>query len=225
MAVVIAIGVNSDGQREVLGLDLGPSEDGAFWLAFLRSLVARGLRGVRLVVSDAHQGLKGAIAAVLQGAGWQRCRVHFIRNALALVPKSAAAMVATTIRTVFVQVEADAAREQWRRIADGFRPRYERLADLLDVAEPDVLAYLACPREHWRQIWSNNPLERLNKEIKRRTNVVGIFPNPASATRLVGAILAEQHDEWQVARRYLSVASLATLTEEVPAAPALCAAN
>ena len=224
MAVVIAIGVTDDGQREVLGLDLGPSEDGAFWLAFLRSLVARGLRGVRLVVSDAHQGLKGAIAAVLQGASWQRCRVHFIRNALALVPKSAAAMVAATIRTVFVQVEADAAREQWRRIADNFRPRYERLADLLDAAEADVLAYLAFPREHWRQIWSNNPLERLNKEIKRRTNVVGIFPNPAAATRLVGAILAEQHDEWQVARRYLSAASLATLTEEVPTAPALCAA-
>jgi transposase-like protein len=225
MAAVIAIGVNGDGQREVLGLDLGPSEDGAFWLAFLRSLVARGLTGVRLVVSDAHQGLKGAIAAVLQGASWQRCRVHFIRNALALVPKSAAAVVATTIRTVFVQVEADAAREQWRRIADGFRPRHERLADLLDAAEPDVLAYLAFPREHWRQIWSNNPLERLNKEAKRRTNVVGIFPNPASATRLVGAILAEQHDEWQVARRYLSAASLATLTEEVNATPALCAAS
>jgi putative transposase len=225
MAVVIAIGVNGDGQREVLGLDVGPSEDGAFWLAFLRSLVARGLGGVRLVVSDAHQGLKAAIAAVLQGASWQRCRVHFIRNALALVPKSAAAMVATTIRTVFVQVEPDAAREQWRRIADGFRPRYERLADLLDQAEPDVLAYLAFPREHWRQIWSNNPLERLNKEIKRRTNVVGIFPNPAAATRLVGAILAEQHDEWQVARRYLSAASLATLAEEVNATPALCAAS
>ena len=225
MAVVIAIGVNGAGQREVLGLDLGPSEDGAFWLAFLRSLVARGLGGVRLVVSDAHQGLKGAIAAVLQGAGWQRCRVHFIRNALALVPKSAAAMVATTIRTVFVQVEADAAREQWRRVAANFRPRYPRLAGLLDDAEADVLAYLACPREPWRQIWSNNPLERLNKEIKRRTNVVGIFPNPAAATRLVGAILAEQHDEWQVARRYLSAASLATLTEEVHAAPALCAAS
>ena len=225
MAVVIAVGVNSDGQREVLGVDVGPSEDGAFWLAFLRSLVARGLGGVRLVVSDAHQGLKGAIAAVLQGASWQRCRVHFVRNALALVPKSAAAMVATTIRTVFVQVEADAAREQWRRVADNFRPRYARLVDLLDAAETDVLAYLAFPREHWRQIWSNNPLERLNKEIKRRTNVVGIFPNPASATRLVGAILAEQHDEWQVARRYFSAESLATLIEEVPPTPALCAAS
>jgi transposase-like protein len=145
MAAVIAIGVNGDGQREVLGLDLGPSEDGAFWLAFLRSLVARWLGSVRLVVSDAHLGLKAAIVAVLQGASWQRCRVHFIRNALALVPKSAAAMVAITIRTVFDQVETDAAREQWRRIADNFRPRYERLADLLDAAEPDVLAYLTCP--------------------------------------------------------------------------------
>src|SRR5687768_4985353 len=225
MAVVIAIGVNGDGQREVLGLDLGPSEDGAFWLAFLRSLVARGLGGVRLVVSDAHQGLKGAIAAVLQGASWQRCRVHFVRNALALVPKSAAAMVAATIRTVFVQPDPISAREQWRRVADNFRPRYARLADLLAAAETDVLAYLAFPREHWRQIWSNNPLERLNKEIKRRTNVVGIFPNPASATRLVGAILAEQHDEWQVARRYFSAESLATLIEEVPPTPALYAAS
>src|SRR5215210_785751 len=151
--------------------------------------------------------------------------VHFVRNALALVPKSAAAMVATTIRTVFVQVEVDAAREQWRRVADNFRPRYERLADLLDQAEPDVLAYLAFPHEHWRQIWSNNPLERLNREVKRRTDVVGIFPNDAAVIRLVGAILAEQHDEWQVARRYLSAESLAKLPEEVPPIPALCAAS
>ena len=180
---------------------------------------------MRLVVSDAHQGLKGAIAAVLQGASWQRCRVHFIRKALALVPKSAAAMVATTLRTVFVQVEADAAREQWRRGADTFRPRHERLAELLDQAEADVLASLAFPREQWRQIWSNNPLERLNTASKRRTNVVGICPNPAAATRRVGAILAEQHDEWQVARRSLSAPSLATLTEEVFVTPALCAAS
>jgi putative transposase len=225
MAVVIAIGVRATGEREVLGLDVGPSEDGAFWLQFLRSLVARGLGGVRLVISDAHQGLKGAIAAVLQGAGWQRCRVHFVRNALGLVPKSAAQMVAATIRTVFAQPDPVTAREQWRRVADGFRPRYPRLADLLDDAEPDVLTYLAFPHEHWHQIWSNNPLERLNREVKRRTDVVGIFPNPAAVTRLVGAILAEQHDEWQVARRYFSVESLAKLTEEVPLAPALCAAS
>jgi putative transposase len=225
MAVVIAIGVRATGEREVLGLDVGPSEDGAFWLQFLRSLVARGLGDVRLVISDAHQGLKDAIAAVLQGASWQRCRVHFVRNALALVPKSAAQMVAATIRTVFAQPDPATAREQWRRVADGFRARYERLADLLDDAEPDVLAYLAFPHEHWHQIWSNNPLERLNREVKRRTDVVGIFPNPAAVVRLVGAILSEQHDEWQVARRYFSAESLAKLTEEVPATPALCAAS
>src|SRR3954471_14834161 len=187
---VIAIGVRQSGEREVLGLDVGPSEDGAFWLQFLRSLVARGLSGVQLVVSDAHQGLKGAIAAVVQGAAWQRCRVHFVRNALALVPKSAAQMVAATIRTVFAQPDAGSAQEQWRRVVDGFRARYPRLADLLDSAEEEVLTYLAFPPEHWRQIWSNNPLERLNKEVKRRTDVVGIFPNEAAVIRLVGSVLA-----------------------------------
>ena len=225
MAVVIAIGVRASGEREVLGLDVGPSEDGAFWLQFLRGLVARGLGGVTLVISDAHEGLKGAIAAVLQGAAWQRCRVHFVRNALALVPKSAAQMVAATIRTVFVQPDPEQARTTWRRVADGFRGRYPRLAALLDDTEADVLAYLAFPPQHWRQIWSNNPLERLNKEVKRRTDVVGIFPNAAAVVRLVGAVLAEQHDEWQVARRYLSAESLAKVTvEEVteipPALPA-----
>ena len=220
MAVVLAIGVSAAGQREVLGLDVGPSADGAFWLQFLRGLVARGLGGVQLVISDAHQGLKGAITAVLQGASWQRCRVHFVRNALALVPKSAAQMVAATIRTVFVQPDVATARETWRKVADGFRPRWPRLAELLDEAEADVLAYLAFPGEHWRQIWSNNPLERLNKEVKRRTDVVGIFPNPAAVIRLVGAVLAEQHDEWQVARRYFSAESLAKLNrEEVPTEP------
>ena len=219
MAVVIAIGVSAGGQREVLGLDVGPSEDGAFWLQFLRGLVARGLSGVQLVISDAHQGLKGAVAAVLQGASWQRRRVHFVRNALALVPKSAAQMAAATIRTVFVQPDAAAARETWRRVADGFRPRYPRLAELLDEAEADVLAYLAFPPEHWRQVWSNNPLERLNREVRRRTDVVGIFPDPEAVTRLVGAVLAEQHDEWQVARRYFSAESLAKLNREVSAGP------
>ena len=214
MAVVIAIGVRASGEREVLGLDVGPSEDGAFWLQFLRSLVARGLAGVKLVISDAHQGLKGAIAAVLQGSAWQRCRVHFVRNALGLVPKAAAQMVAATIRTVFAQPDATSAQEQWRRVADGFRTRYPRLAELLDGAEEEVLAYLAFPTEHWRQIWSNNPLERLNKEVKRRTDVVGIFPNEAAVTRLVGAVLGEQHDEWQVSRRYFSAESLAKLTSE-----------
>jgi transposase-like protein len=212
MAVVIAVGVNSDGQREVLGVDVGPSEDGAFWHAFLRSLVARGLGGVKLVTSDSHQGLKSAIAAVLQGASWQRCRTHFMRNALALVPKGAQQMVAATIRTVFFQPDAENARSTWRKVADGFRPRWPRLADLLDTAEDEVLAYLTFPQEHWRQVWSNNPQERLNKEVKRRTDVVGIFPNERAIIRLVGSILAEQHDEWAVARRYLSAESLTKLT-------------
>jgi transposase-like protein len=224
-AVVIAIGVRQSGEREVLGLDVGPSEDGAFWLQFLRALLARGLTGVQLVISDAHQGLKGAIAAVLTGASWQRCRVHFVRNALALVPKTAAQMVAATIRTVFVQPDATSARETWRRVADSFRPRYLRLAQLLDEAEGDVLAYLAFPPEHWRQVWSNNPLERLNKEVKRRTDVVGIFPNAAALLRLVGMVLAEQHDEWQVGRRYFSADSLAKLLPPDEPAPALLAAG
>jgi putative transposase len=213
MAVVIAIGVTATGEREVLGLDVGPSEDGAFWLAFLRGLVARGLAGVQLVVSDAHQGLKSAIAAVVHGAAWQRCRVHFVRNAIALVPRNAQQMVAATIRTVFVQPDAKSAREQWRRVADGFRPRFPQLATRLDDAAADVLAYLGFPAEHWRQLWSNNPLERLNREVKRRTDVVGTFPNAAAVVRLVGAVLAEQHDEWQVARRYLSAESLAKVLE------------
>ena len=219
MAVVIAVGVTAAGQREVLGLDVGPSEDGQFWLRFLRDLVARGLTGVQLVTSDAHRGLKGAVAAVLQGAGWQWCRTHFMRAALAQVPKGAQQMVAATIRTVFVQPDAPASREQWRKVADSFRARFPRLAALLDDVEADVLAYLAFPQEHWRQVWSNNPLERLNKEVKRRTDVVGIFPNEAAVVRLVGAVLAEQHDEWQVARRYFSAESLARLL--VPDADAL----
>lgn len=212
--VVIAIGVNAEGVREVLGVDVGPSEDGAFWMRFLRGLVARGLRGVQLVVSDSHEGLKGAIGSVFTGATWQRCRVHFIRNALSLVPKSEQQMVAAMIRTVFVQPDASTAREQYRRISDGFEGRYPRLAQLLDQAEEDVLAYTHFPQAHWRQIWSNNPLERVNKEIKRRTDVVGIFPNEGAIIRLVSSILAEQHDEWQVSRRYFSAESLQPLLED-----------
>ena len=151
---------------------------------------------------------------MLHGASWQRCRVHFVRNALALVPKGMQALVAATIRTVFAQPTAEQAREQWRQVADGFRERWPRLAALMDEAETDVLAYLAFPRAHWRQIWSTNPLERLNKEVKRRTDVVGIFPNAAAAIRLVGALLAEQHDEWQVGRRYFSAESMALLRQE-----------
>ena len=172
-AAVIAIGLNAQtSQREVLRLDVDPSKEGAFWLAFLRGLVARGLSGVQPVVSDAHERLKTAAGAILVGASWQRCRVHFVRNALALVPRSAAQLVAETIHTVFAQPEPEMARATWRQVADGFRPRYPKLAALLDAAEADMLAYLVFPPEHWRQIWSNNPLERLNREVKRRTDVV-----------------------------------------------------
>ena len=208
-AVVIAVGVKAQtGEREVLGLDVGPSEDGAFWTSFLRSLVGRGLSGVRLVTSDAHRGLKGAVAAILQGASWQRCRVHFMRNALSLVPKAAQQMVGATIRTVFAQPDSESARQQWRRVSEGFRSRFPKLTELMEEAE-DVLSYAAFPAEHWQKIWSNNPLERVNKEVKRRTNVVGIFPNEAAVVRLVGSILSEHHDEWQVAKRYFSAGSLA----------------
>ncbi len=212
-AIVIAIGVTASGEREVLGLDVGPSESGAFWLAFLRSLVARGLVGVRLVVSDAHSGLKMAIESILQGAVWQRCRVHFVRDALALVPKHAQQMVAASIRTVFVQPDAASARSTWHAVGESFRSRFPRLTTMLCEAENDVLAYADFPPAHWHQVWSNNPLERLNKEVKRRTDVVGIFPNPAAVVRLVGSVLAEQHEEWQVARRYFSAESLAELTK------------
>src|ERR671924_179603 len=224
-AIVIAIAVTANGEREVLGLDVGPSESGAFWLAFLRDLAARGLNGVQLVISDAHAGLKAAIGSVLQGASWQRCRVHFMRDALGLVPKSAQQMVAATIRTVFAQPDPAAAREQWRRVADTFRARFGRLADMLDAAEADVLAYANFPPAHRHQVWSNNPLERLNKEVKRRTDVVGIFPNTAAVVRLVGCILAEQHDEWQAARRYFSAGSIAKLNdvEEVGPLPLIAA--
>ncbi len=215
VAVVIAVGVNAQsGEREVLGVDVGPSEDEAFWSAFVRSLVARGLSGVRLVTSDSHRGLKGAIGKILQGASWQRCRVHFMRNALSLVPKAAQQMVGATIRTVFAQPDAGSAREQWRRVSDGFGHRFPRLTSLMEEAEEDVLAYASFPQEHWQKIWSNNPLERLNKEVKRRTNVVGIFPNEAAVIRLVGAVLSEQHDEWQVSKRYFSAGSLAKLERQ-----------
>jgi putative transposase len=225
-AVVIAVGVKAQtGEREVLGFDVGPSEDGAFWTSFLRSLVARGLSGVRLLTSDSHQGLKSAVEAVLVGASWQRCRVHFMRNALSLVPKAAQQMVGATIRTVFAQPDARGAREQWLRVTEGFGSRFPRLSDLMEEAEEDVLSYAAFPQDHWQKIWSNNPLERVNKEVKRRTNVVGIFPNEAAVIRLVGAILSEQHDEWQVSKRYFSLGSLAKLDrrEEMREQPQLMA--
>jgi putative transposase len=210
VCVVHAVGVNRDGFRESLGLDVVTAEDGAGWLAFLRSLVARGLSGVRLVTSDAHPGLVDAIAATLPGAAWQRCRTHAMRNLLTRVPKSAQSFVATMVRTIFAQPDAETVHQQYRRIVDQLETRFPEAAALLEEAAPDLLAFTSFPKEHWRQLWSNNSLERLNKEIRRRTDVVGIFPNRAAVIRLVGAVLAEQHDEWAVAsRRYLSIESLA----------------
>jgi transposase-like protein len=209
VCVVHAVAVNRDGFRESLGLDVVTAEDGAAWLAFLRSLVARGLSGVLLVTSDAHPGLVDAVAATLPGAAWQRCRTHAMRNLLTRVPKSAQSFVATMVRTIFAQPDADMVREQHRRIVDQLHTRFPEAALLLEEGEPDLLAFAPFPKEHWRQLWSNNSLERLNKEIRRRTDVVGIFPNRAAVVRLVGAVLAEQHDEWAVAsRRYMSVESI-----------------
>jgi transposase-like protein len=226
-ATVVAIGVTSEGERQVLGVDVGPSEDRVFWTAFLRGLVKRGLTGVRLVISDAHTGLKQAIATVLSGASWQRCRVHFMRNLLATVPPGAREAIAAIVRTIFAQPDHASALTQLRKVADGLRPKFPKAAALLEDAAEDVLAYRHLPSEHHRQLHSTNPLERLNKEIKRRSNVVGIFPNPAALIRLVGAVLLEQDDEWTVAeRRYFSVESmgrlnapsLSTSTQEILAA-------
>jgi transposase-like protein len=202
---LIAVGVNADGGREVLGLDVCSDEDGAGWLAFLRSLTARGLSGVKLVISDAHRGLVGAIGAALPGAGWQRCRTHYLRNLLTKVPKSAQPWVATLVRTVFDQPDADAVTAQFDRVVHAIEEKFPTAAEHLDDARGDLLAFTAFPREIWRQIWSNNPQERLNKEIRRRTDVVGIFPNRAAIIRLVGAVLAEQTDEWTEARRYMGL--------------------
>jgi len=211
-AVVVATAVTAEGNREVLDLEVGDSEDEVFWTTFLRRLRDRGLTGVLLIISDAHTGLKKAIARVFQGATWQRCRVHTMRNLLAHVPKGHAEMVAATVRTIFAQPDAASAREQLRIVSDGLRNRYPAVSDLLDDTEADLTAYADYPRAHWRKIWSTNPLERLHKEIKRRCNVVGIFPDDQSVIRLVGAVLAEQHDEWQVAeRRYLSEGSMASI--------------
>jgi putative transposase len=211
VAVIVAVGVNTSGVREVLGMAVGPSEAEPFWTAFLRSLTRRGLRGVKLVISDSHEGLKAATAKVLK-ATWQRCRVHFMRNALAHVAKGQRDMVAAVIRTAFVQENHEAAVTQWRQVADSLRPRFEKLAELMDAAEQDVLAFMTFPKDHRTKIHSTNPLERLNKEVKRRTHVVGIFPNQAAITRLVGAILLEQNDEWAVCRRYMTLETLAQIS-------------
>jgi transposase-like protein len=220
VAVVVATAVNGQGQREVLGLDCGASEDGAFWLSFLRSLAARGLSGVQLVISDAHQGLKDAIAAVFAGAAWQRCRTHFARNLLTRVPKSAQPFVATLVRSIFDQSSAEDVRAQHARAVEQLTPRFPDAARMLADAAEEVLAFAAFPQQHWRKIRSNNPQERLNLEIRRRTNVVGIFPNRAAVLRLVGMVLAEQHDEWLVGRRYLADESLRLVTaHDAPPVP------
>jgi len=212
-AVVVATAVRADGNREVLGFDVGDSEDGAFWTAFLRSLKARGLHGVQLVISDAHEGLKAAIGSVFTGAAWQRCRVHFLRNVLTRVPKGNAEMVAAAIRTIFAQPDAEHVHSQLDMIATMLGRQFPPVEAILADAKNDVLAFTSFPVAHWKKIWSTNPLERVNKEIKRRTDVVGVFPNPPALLRLSGAVLVEIHDEWAVTdRRYLSEGSMKTIT-------------
>jgi transposase-like protein len=214
VAVIVAVAVNGDGRREVLGISIGASEAETFWTDFLRALARRGMRGVKLVISDAHEGLKAAAARVLH-ASWQRCRVHFMRNVLAYAGKQGRRVVAAFIGTAFVQDDAEAARAQWRQVADQLRPKVPKLAALLDDAETDVLAFMSFPKDHRPKIHSTNPLERLNGEIKRRTEVVGIFPNEAAITRLVGAILLEQNDEWAVQRaRYMTLETIAPLSDD-----------
>lgn len=224
VAVIVAVGVNSDGRREVLGMDIGPSEAETFWTEFLRKLARRGLRGVRLVVSDAHEGIKASVGKVLT-ATWQRCRVHFMRNALAHAGKSGRRVVSAFVATAFAQEDPASASRQWRTVADQLRPKLPKLATLMDDAEADVLAYMGFPAQHRAKLHSTNPLERLNGEIKRRTEVVGIFPNEAAITRLVGAILLEQNDEWAVQRaRYMTLETMAPVSDNalvsLPAVPA-----
>jgi putative transposase len=211
VAAIIAVAVNTEGRREIVGLGIGPSEAEPFWSGFLKGLVKRGLSGVKLVISDAHEGLRLAITRVL-GATWQRCRVHWMRNALAYVAKGQHTMVAAAIRQAFLQPDAEAAHQTWRQIADQLRQRWPKLAALMDDSEHDVLAYMAFPFQHRTKLHSTNPLERLNKEVKRRADVVGIFPNEASITRLIGAVLLEQNDEWTVQHRYMQIEGMAELT-------------
>ncbi len=218
VAVIIAVAVNTDGRREVLGMAVGASEAETFWTQFLRSLTARGLRGVKLVISDSHEGLKAAAKKVLR-ATWQRCRVHFMRNALANVAAKQRGMVAAAIRTTFTQETEKEAHAEWRAVADRLRERFPRASAVMDAAENDVLAYLSFPKSHWSQIHSTNPIERLNLEVKRRTNVVQIFPNEAAIVRLVGALLLEQNDEWAVSRRYMSLETLASLSDDPAVRP------
>lgn len=205
VALVQAIGVNAGGYREILGVDVITTEDGAGWLAFLRGLVSRGLSGVALVVSDAHEGLKDAIASTLPGAAWQRCRTHFMTNLLTRIPKTAQTVVATLVRSIFAQPDHDSVHAQHRQVVEQLEDRFPDAAEMLDRAAAELLAFSDFPKAVWRQVWSNNPLERQNKEIRRRTDVVGIFPNRSAIIRLVGAVLNEQNDEWAVTRRYMSL--------------------
>jgi putative transposase len=207
--VLIATGVNDDGHREILGVDVVTAEDGAGWLAFLRGLVARGLSGVKMVTSDCHAGLRDAIASTLPGAAWQRCRTHYHRNLASRVPKSAQPWVSTLVRTIFEQPDAEAVYAQHRQVVEALEAKFPAAAAHLDEAREDILAFTAFPKAVWRQIWSNNPQERLNKEVRRRTDVVGIFPDRAAIIRLVGAVLAEQNDEWTEQRRYMGTEILA----------------
>jgi len=211
VAAIIAVAVTTEGKREIVGLHIGPSEAEPFWSTFLRDLVRRGLKGVKLVISDAHEGLKAAITRVV-GATWQRCRVHFMRNALAHVPKGQNTMVAAAIRQVFLQPDHDTATQTWRHVADQLRGRWPKLGACMDAAEHDVLAYMTFPAQHRTKLHSTNPLERLNKEVKRRADVVGIFPNEESINRLVGAVLLEQNDEWQLQHRYMQIEGMAELS-------------
>jgi putative transposase len=214
VAVIIAVGVNSDGRREVLGMEIGASEAEPFWTAFLRKLARRGLRGVKLVVSDSHEGIKAAVSKVL-ATSWQRCRVHFMRNVLAHAGKQGRRVISAFIATAFAQNDARAASQQWRHVADQIRPKVPKLAVMMDEAETDVLAYMSFPPAHRAKLHSTNPLERVNGEIKRRTEVVGIFPNEAAITRLVGAILLEQNDEWAVQRaRYMTLETIAPISDD-----------
>lgn len=212
VAVTVAVAVNDQGRREVLGMAIGASEAETFWTEFLRSLTRRGLRGVQLVISDDHKGLKAAITRIL-GATWQRCRVHFMRNLLAHAGKQGRRVVSAFVATAFAQDDAEAAAAQWRLVADQLRPKASKLATIMDEAQHDVLAYMSFPKEHRAKLHSTNPLERVNGEIKRRTNVVGIFPNEDAITRLVGAVLLEQNDEWTVGRRYMTLESIAPLSD------------
>jgi putative transposase len=214
VAAIIAVGVNADGRREVLGMDIGPSEAETFWTGFLRKLARRGLRGVKLVVSDAHEGIKAAVSKVMNTT-WQRCRVHFMRNALAHAGKSGRRVVSAFIATAFAQDDAGAAKVQWRKVADQLRPNLGKLAAFMDEAETDVLAYMSFPAAHRAKLHSTNSLERLNGEVKRRTEVVGIFPNEEAITRLLGAILLEQNDEWAVQRaRYMTLETIAPMSDD-----------